>query len=416
MQYLYSNEQEREEIKNQFKKTDNIDPNKKTILFSVPGETGTSYFRLFTPLIAMASKYPELFNYVYYDNEELPYNLVYNSDVWIQHRAGNVHAYYTKMLKLLPVGKSKPILIHDIDDNEIHLPPNHPMKDIWYATGKDKMAEYQLSNADSITTTTRNLKKDFYKYNNPENIKIFKNCFNWNLAQWKLDIPKREKITIGWAGLTSHFSDLIKMATILKIVHDKYPMVNFKIAGLSTSDVKYNVVMDKEGTPSVAKDNVTDEKSTYAYKVKELFKDFDQSRIEFIGVLPLSEYGKFYTLWDINLAYIEHNKFNGCKSEIKIVEGAWYNNINVYSNIGGYADFTNSLPKEIKKTYLDHCAVKTENPTEWVDAISFWIDNYNTQLRQDTVINAHKFVEKEYDIYNQVDERIEHYNMLMYKK
>ena len=53
-------------------------------------------------------------------------------------------------------------------------------------------------------------------------------------------------------------------------------------------------------------------------------EDLDPGRIKIFDALPLETYGKFYSLFDINLSYIEHNAFASCKSEIKVVEGLRY--------------------------------------------------------------------------------------------
>ena len=43
----YKNNEEREELKNYFTQPPDMDMAKKTIVFSTPSETGTSFFRLF---------------------------------------------------------------------------------------------------------------------------------------------------------------------------------------------------------------------------------------------------------------------------------------------------------------------------------------------------------------------------------
>ena len=48
-------------------------------------------------------------------------------------------------------------------------------------------------------------------------------------------------------------------------------------------------------------------------RVINLYNDLDPERLEVFDALPLEEYGKFYSLFDISYAYIEmHNSFNSC--------------------------------------------------------------------------------------------------------
>ena len=311
------------------------------------------------------------------------------------------------MLKSFPIDSRFVLSVHDVDDDEVNLPANHPMRDLWYYHGKDKKAQYQLANVNCVSTPSRELKKEFMKYQKLENIKIFRNTFNWNLPQWKIEKPVNEKVTIGWAGLTSHLGDLQKMSKIMKVIHDKYPLVNFKIAGVTDKDEFYEFEKDANGNVTPRKKNITDEKQTYKYRVKELFKDFQSDRIEFLGTLPISEYARFYTMWDINLVYIEHNKFNKSKSEIKSVEAAFYQCVNVQSDFGPYADYVSAMPANIKQTHLKYCACRTENVQEWVDKISFWVENWNTDMRKELVEQTHSWVKEYYDVFNQIDERVE---------
>ena len=411
LNFIYKNEEDIEKLKQHFKDNINrIDPNKKTILFTVPAWTGTAHFRIITHMFALAEKYPDRFNYLYWEEENFPIKWLFDVDIWFQHRAGSIHAGYLRAKNYFPMGREIPIVITDADDDEVNLPPNHPMKELWYAHGKDQMAKFQLSKSDYVITTGRALKQEFTKYNRNDKIKIFMNGFDWRLPLWHYEKTIHEYPIIGWAGLTSHLEDVSKMSKILKVIHDKYPNVKFKIAGITDKDEHYVVEQDKKGEKTITKKNIIDEKQTYKYKMTELFKDFDKDRIELIGVLPISEYGKFYSLWDINLAYVEHNKFTKAKSPIKIVEGAFYKCINVYSNHGGYQnEFTNLAPNELKRDLLKYCAMQTENKEEWIKAISFWVENYNTDLWNNVINRQFDFVNDVFDIKNQVDERLEFY-------
>jgi len=395
----------------------NLDKNKKTIFTSMASMTGTGLFRILIPLLATIKKYPEKYNYAYSEHEGFPIEWLKKTDLWIQHRAGSTNSMYLKFVKLFPVDSKKPVVIADFDDNEYNLPPTHPMRALWYESGKHQMALYQIGNSDYLSTTGKALQREFSKYNKYENIKIFKNSFDWSLSQWNEPINDFEFPIIGWAGLTSHFEDLKKMSIILKIIHDKYPNVKFKVAGISPHDEFFNIKEDENGKKIFEKQNITDEKVTYKYRVTELFKDFDKDRIELMGILSHEEYGKFYNMWNLNLAYIEHNEFNRCKSPIKILESSVYKSINVYSNFGGYQnEFTNLAPLELKKELLKHCALQTENISEWVNALSFWIENYKSDLWDKVVEYQYNFVKKEFDIYNQIDERINFYDSILEKR
>ena len=61
----YQDEVQRDAIKQYFTQPENLDFNKKTIVFSTPSETGTSFFRVFEPLRSLWKAFPAEVNYIY---------------------------------------------------------------------------------------------------------------------------------------------------------------------------------------------------------------------------------------------------------------------------------------------------------------------------------------------------------------
>jgi len=98
------------------------------------------------------------------------------------------------------------------------------------------------------------------------------------------------------------------------------------------------------------------------------------------------------------MAYIEHNTFNSCKSEIKVVESLRFGCPTIYSNLGGYRDFSQSLPSSLdnKGFYL-----KDNSRQKWVNALANCIDNLDESKK-------HALALRDYvsDIYN-IDNSIE---------
>lgn len=397
--------EEREKIKKLFMTPPSINEERPTIVFSTPSETGTSYFRLFEPMRAMYKKFSDEANFVY--TEKLQPEHVDMADCILMHRCGELHSKYLNVARMWPKTEVRPLVIHDVDDNEFNLPATHPMKELWEQAGKDKMSVHSLKYSDYITTTTPKLKETFNNFN--KNVSVFPNKFDWSLHQWNLDkeqvrremleewFPTDDKIIIGWAGLTSHYADIEKMAPILKVIHDRYPNTHFIIAGLALKDSNVKVEM-VNGKKTFKEVDVEDESKTYSGRVKALFNRFDQKRVKFFKALPLEEYGKFYSLFDISMAYIEHNTFNSCKSEIKVVESLRYGCPTIYSNFGGYRDFSQSLPSSLdnKRFYL-----KDNSRQKWVNALANCIDNLDESKK-------HALALRDYvsDIYN-IDNSIE---------
>jgi len=297
-----------------------------------------------------------------------------------------------------------------MDDNEFNLPRTHPMKDLWISSGKDKMSIQSLKHSDYVTTTTEKLYKTFHNFN--ENVKVFPNQFDWTLHQWNLDKDKIRKqmipqwhncgkIVIGWAGLTSHFEDIKRMHAILKPIHDKYPETVFVLAGMAIKD-SHVEIGEENGKPVFKEKELEDKSQTYRARVNALYSDFAPDRFITFDALPLEEYAKFYTLFDISLAYIEHNAFNSCKSAIKVIESLHYENIPVFSLYGGYKDMYNIVPRDLRN---DDIAIPIMAPSRWIRSIEYWIDKFKKNEHQEYISRLKYVVDDAYDINKNCEER-----------
>ena len=408
----FKDEEDRDKIKQYFTQPENLDLNKKTIVFSTPSETGTSFFRVFEPLRSLWKAFPDEANYVYTEN--LQPNHVKLADVIIMHRCGNLHSHFLSVTRMWPKTEKRPYIIHDADDNEFNLPNTHPMKTLWMESGKDKMSLQSIKHSDCITTTTPKLKNTFEKFN--DDVNIFPNMFDWGLPQWCYDkneirkeivpewCPTDDKIIVGWAGLTSHFEDIKRMAPIMKAIHDKYPNTYFVIAGMALKDTQVEIHEDEDGNKSFEEKEIENEEETYKGRIEALYKDIDPKRLKILNALPLETYAKFYTLFDISLAYIEHNAFASCKSEIKVVEALHYRCIPVFSNYGGYKTMCDQIPSEIS---TKHFAIDLTSPGSWVNAISYHIDNYEESKKRTAELA--EWSDRTYDINAFAEERLNFY-------
>lgn len=405
----YKNKDDRDKIKKYFTNPnpDVFNQDNYTLVFSTPSETGTSFFRIFEPMRALYKKFKDDINILY--TEKLQPNHLKLGDGIVMHRCGQLHSHYLNVTKMWPKTEVKPLVVHDADDNEFNLPATHPMKALWEKAGKDKMSIHSLKNSDLITTTTPKLSQTFKNFN--KNVHIFKNMFDWDLQQWNLDkdeirrdilsdwYPTEDKIIIGWAGLTSHLSDIKRMAPIIKTIHDKYPNTYFILAGMALKDTSVEVV--EENGEKKYKEVEVSEEETYTTKVRSMYEGIDKNRIKFLDALPLEEYGKFYSLFDISLAYIEHNAFNSCKSEIKVVESLRYGCIPIFSYYGGYRQLWDdkNIPTDVKDKRF---SISTTAPKKWIDNISYWIENLEEGKKKAEVLKT--YTDNIYNINEHIDD------------
>jgi len=275
------------------------------------------------------------------------------------------------------------------------------------------MSIQSLKHSDCITTTTEKLSQTFGRFN--KNVHIFRNMFDWELPQWNFDKKKVRKemipewnsdkdIVVGWAGLTSHFEDIKRMHGIFKHIHDKYPNTKFVLAGMALKDTQIEIQYDEKGRPNFKEKEIQDENILYRNRVKNLYSDLDSNRLKIFDALPLEEYAKFYALFDISLAYVEHNAFASCKSEIKVIESLHYDCISVFSDFGGYHDFWKEVPQKLKR---NNVGISVTSPKVWSNALEYWIEHYDEAKKYFSELR--KYSDETYDINKHIEERLSFY-------
>ncbi len=391
-------------------------PDKKTIVFATPSETGTSYFRIFEVALSMIRNLADSWNIVYVEQiTPIHFNI---ADMLVLHRCDATHSKLIKVRKAYPKNLKTPCIIHDVDDNEFNLNKSHSMKMFWETAKKDKHSIYALRHSDYITTTGKYIHDVFKELNH--NVEIFPNMFNWRLPQWNMFDKQREytkryadKIVIGYAGLTSHTGDIKKLSRIWKVIHDRHPETHFIISGMATAVNMFDIQKTVKGDVKIEQKAV--DSNSYRDSIASNFKDFDPDRIELQDSKPLEAYAEFYTQYDINCIYVEHNTFNKCKSDIKLIEGLHYGSVPICSDFGPYKQFFDNNPSMRK------FACTTERIEEWTDKLTMAIEICKSKPKSERVnsekirlvdeINYDK-IDNDYDIDLHIGDRDVFYNKL----
>lgn len=410
-----------------------ISPQKHTIVFSLPSFTGTGYFRVSEPLFSIFRATDE-FNLVYTD-KIMPIHINI-ADLLVLHRAGDMHDLTHSIINAYPSHKIKPLIIHNVDDDESNLAKSHNMRDMWLHAGRDKQAVRAMRMSDAVEITGRRLKQIASQRN--KNSFITPNYFNWRNPQWNMPKKKnlsesfpetdrlehftipsewQNKCVVGWAGLTSHYEDLKKIAPILKAIHDKYPNTVFAICGMALKDTSFRIEVDpKTGEKTTVEETNVPKESTYRYRVSKLFEGIAEDRIKIFDALHLENYAWFYSIMDIGIVLVEHNIFNQAKSSIKFNESIMYNVPTVCSYFGGYTDTFDILKQEatIDKDVLNKMICKTEcDKSEWVKNLSYFVENYNNEDVKEKIQTIKSFIQDYYDIDLHVHEKIGKYKNMI---
>ena len=204
--------------------------------------------------------------------------------------------------RILPIVKQKEFIkelkkrgtyvICDIDDHWI-LSSNHVVKKT--ADAMRKQSIEALMYADEVWTTHELLGSYVDKLNS--NWHVIPNALDPNDPQWKPNTKHGNRI--GWAGGITHFHDL-----------------------MLTDGCWGDIV------PVIC--GFTDQ--------PEWKRLSDNFKADYINALDVHNYGLLYDQFDIAIAPLEDNKFNRCKSNLKIIEAGMKGLPIFVQNIHPYTD------------------------------------------------------------------------------
>lgn len=195
-------------------------------------------------------------------------------------------------------GKTK--LVYDIDDDVFSS--DHEGS-LWHRMPETRdIAAYLLSLADLVTVSVPALVDVVTKYN--PNVAVLGNCVHENLLA--MDRPVRDRVTVGWAGGTSHLRDFQYVKPMLRKFLQRNPAADMHFIGGD-----YSPLLE------LAEDRCRATKWTPDVWDYYAGIDFD------VGIAPLDPAAPF----------------NRCKSHIKILEYAALGIPCVASDAEPYRDF-----------------------------------------------------------------------------
>jgi glycosyltransferase involved in cell wall biosynthesis len=126
-------------------------------------------------------------------------------------------------------GKTR--LVYDIDDDVFSS--DHEGS-LWHKLPECRdIAAYLISISDLVTVSTEPL-VDVVKRYNP-NVAVLPNCVHEDLLA--IERPRRERVTVGWAGGTSHLRDFRYAAPMLSRFLVRNPQVDFHFVGADYSPI-----------------------------------------------------------------------------------------------------------------------------------------------------------------------------------
>jgi glycosyltransferase involved in cell wall biosynthesis len=181
--------------------------------------------------------------------------------------------------------------VADLDDDFHAIPKSHPG---YQAVGPGNPKHLRghkkcLEMADKVTVTTLELANRISVPPlavSPRKIEIIPN--GWGDSQWWDYRYERDTVNIGWGGTITHRSDFLLCKDALDHILGKYKYVRIVIAG------------DPE--------------------IYKMFPKVKEPQKMFLPMVRYEDYPHTLMYYDILIAPLEDNLFNGAKSDIKLVD------------------------------------------------------------------------------------------------
>ena len=354
--------------------------NKIVVFFKESKNNGCNFYRILQPAMKLAEKGRII---------AAPSSQLQNDqerEIWFE-QADIVVTQQTSepLLEVMKENRTKKRFVIDWDDNIFDVSPYNPAyescgyKDVevtlsgqrrflWkdgeqgfsVAKNRERLQTFAkcLSLASLVTCPSPILSGKFKQLN--KSTKVIKNFLDFSVWQ-PLELPKTDKIRIGWQGGHSHFEDWHVVKEAMKIILDKNKNVELVIMG------SHFLGATKEFNLSQVKTEPWVDIMAYPHKFKTLNLD--------IGIAPL-----------------KNDLFNTAKSELKWTE---------YSALGIPAVCSN-IPPYMLNVRDGETGFLCGSVEEWVIVLQKLIND--KELRQRIGKQAMKHVREHYDIEKNIEE------------
>lgn len=296
-----------------------------------------------------------------------------NYDIIVFHSFIHKISHDVNVERLNFLKKNGIITIMDIDDywNVDH---RHPMLHQVRETKTPEKKVQLLKLADYVSTTTPIFAKAIRDKLNIKNVEIFPNAIDENEEQFKIKKISSDKIRFGWLGGSSHLHDIELLEQGISSIHASYKdRVQFVLCGFDTRGTVTGFVKETgqvRQRPIEPLETVWFKyESIFTDKFRVLDEDYKKFLFSFLNApyddkdkpyvrkwtRDISSYATNYNHFDVSLAPLVENIFNGYKSQLKIIEAGFHKKAVIASETSPYTldliNNQNALLVNIKKNH-----------------------------------------------------------------
>lgn len=405
------------------------------LLAITPNKTGVGYYRSINPHVFMDEFYSDEIEVTLTENIDLKDpNFGKGFDIIHFHASNNADntALIVKIKQLQKLGTK---FIMDLDDYWI-LPTYFPQYRVYNQQYKIHLKTIDLiQNVDYITTTTEAFAKEIKKHN--KNVCVIPNAIDSREKQFqKLEpVNKTSRLRVGIICGSSHEKDIELLTGIVNQLKPDIDKLQFVICGFDLNgSVQYKDENGEVKTRPVRPDEtvwtryekvLTDNYSIISEDYKRYLFAFNNS-VEYPNIenqpyrrcwtKPVNQYATHYNNIDVLLVPLVENKFNECKSQLKVVEAGFFNKAIIAQDFGPYKIDLDSYIKKggiVNENGNSLLVDSSKNHKDWVKYIKFLLNN--PEARVNMANNLSEKITSEYSLENVTKTRVNLYKSLISK-
>jgi len=310
---------------------------------------------------------------------EVMADVVFTDSVKYQDLLGDIFivskANFTSIMPVLAMLRANGVkTIVDYDDYWA-LPTDHLLYGGYKRYNTTKLLVESLSKFDYVTTTTYLLATEIRKFN--PNVVVLENAVNTDRAQYRVNVRDEEDVSFGWIGGHCHLPDIKLLAGTPE--------------RLATTDGWKIRLFGHDGRDGSIYNEFANVMCGYGQAL---------NRFSVYRAASSDTYTQFYNMIDVALIPLVDNKFNSMKSELKMVESAFFKKACIVSNVMPYRKWI--TPKN---------CLKVDNKTDWYKHMRRLI--LNKSLATDLGNQLYEDLHEHFDIKNVNKRRVEFYRSIV---
>ena len=267
--------------------------------------------------------------------------------------------------KVERVHKAGGKVVIDIDDLwDLH--PNHELNQLYKDDNIAHRTISSLKAADWVTTTTEYFANVIREYN--PNVTVLPNSIDTSVPQFQPEPTESERVRFGWIGGVYHVPDIRMMyESFKKLWKGKTNDFQLCLGGFNPNPAY--LFLEKIFT-----DDMKNPKNPFYLEYLKSMTDQDKNIMDGqpykrLWGKDVETYATLYNEIDVALVPLVGNRFNNCKSQIKIIEAGFFKKACIVSN---------TMPYSIDCTKDNSILInQTKDNLGWYDAIRHLLHNRN---------------------------------------